>query len=176
MCNAAEKCKERMIHLSVGSNRITRSYMHILLTLFFRQKSEPAPSSNLLLISGLGYFNRPPCPMDEEEAGESMWRVKHWRTAAVHATILRIALAIVAILMLLFAIFTGFKLAKNSSRYVGDAGRAFCMGTLTMLFACLFLILGIPIIADLFLNLSEQLQGGAGSNKGNRADCIKNLV
>jgi hypothetical protein len=50
------------------------------------------------------------------------------------------------------------------------------MGTLTMLFACLFLILGIPIVADLFLNLSEQLQEEAGSNEGKKADCIKNLV
>lgn len=117
-----------------------------------------------------------PCPMDDEEARESMWKVKQLGTAAVHATIMRITLSIVAILMLLFAIFSGFKLAKHSSRYVADADWAFCMGTLTMLFACLFLILGIPIVADLFLNLSEQLQEEAGSNKGNKADCIKNLV
>lgn len=93
-------------------------------------------------------------------------KTNHRRAATVHAITLQISGSLVTMVMLLWAIRNGFKLATNSSRYKGVSDWAFHIGVVTMLLGSLFLILGIPILADLFLNLSEQLQEEAGFHKG----------
>ncbi|KAJ9189657.1 hypothetical protein P3X46_000922 [Hevea brasiliensis] len=118
--------------------------------------------------------------MDDEAAAAANAKARktnHRRAATVHAIILRITVSLVTMVMLLWSIHSGLKLAINSSRYTVYTDLAFHIGVLTMLLGFLFLILGIPILADLFLNLSEQLQEEeAGVHKAWEAKTISEVI
>ncbi|KAJ9132791.1 hypothetical protein P3X46_033625 [Hevea brasiliensis] len=85
--------------------------------------------------------------MDDEAASANtkVRKMNHRRAATVHTITLQITGSLVTMVMLLWAIRSGFKLAINSSRYTGCTDWAFHIGVLTMLLGFLFLILGIPI-------------------------------
>ncbi|XP_050231532.1 uncharacterized protein LOC126680455 isoform X2 [Mercurialis annua] len=104
--------------------------------------------------------------MDDEALEMKAWKTNHHRKAAsLHAITIRITMSLFTMVMLLWSIRSGFKLATDSSRYSGYSDWVFAIGVLTMLLGFLFLLLGIPILADLFLNMSDQLQEEDGIHK-----------
>lgn len=108
--------------------------------------------------------------MDDKAARTRVLKKNLGCSATVYAISLRIIGSLVAMVMLLWAVCSGFELARDSSRYTAFADWAFYIGIVTMIFGFLFLILGVPIVADLFLNLSKQLQEDAGIRKGINTD------
>ncbi|CAL1384862.1 unnamed protein product [Linum trigynum] len=106
---------------------------------------------------------------DDDEAAKGRPR----NNAFVLSTLFRITGSLVTMAVLLFAIRTGFELARGSSRrYATYADWAFHIGVLTMVLGILFLVVGLPILADLFMNLSEQMQKEAGIQKGTETQAI----
>ncbi|MCH87999.1 hypothetical protein A2U01_0008880 [Trifolium medium] len=76
---------------------------------------------------------------------------------SVRSTSLRIIGALIAVAMLLWTIRSGYQNA-NEPRHQLYGQWISHFGVLIMLFGFLLLAIGLPIIADLFLGLSEELQ------------------
>ncbi|GLT30661.1 hypothetical protein SLA2020_054520 [Shorea laevis] len=94
--------------------------------------------------------------MDDEISRVKAKKMK--RKKSMPALSLRMAGSLVTMMVLLWSIRCGFRLAMEPSRYTAYAARSFHIGVTTMFFGFLFLIVGLSILADLFLNISEQLQ------------------
>lgn len=75
---------------------------------------------------------------------------------ATYATIFKIAVSLIMILMLLWTIYIGFLFATIPARNTSYNSWVFFIGVVTMLFGSLLLILGLLILADLLLSLSNQ--------------------
>ncbi|XP_050231531.1 uncharacterized protein LOC126680455 isoform X1 [Mercurialis annua] len=115
--------------------------------------------------------------MDDEALEMKAWKTNHHRKAAsLHAITIRITMSLFTMVMLLWSIRSGFKLATDSSRYSGYSDWVFAIGVLTMLLGFLFLLLGIPILADLFLNMSDQLQEEDGIHKAWETKTVSKVI
>ncbi|KAK8658485.1 hypothetical protein V6N13_036691 [Hibiscus sabdariffa] len=71
--------------------------------------------------------------------------------------LLRITGSVVTMVLLLLTICCGFRLTMEPWRYRAIGARAFHVGVSTIIFGFLFLIVGLSILADMLLNISEQL-------------------
>ncbi|XP_050262521.1 uncharacterized protein LOC126706975 isoform X2 [Quercus robur] len=100
--------------------------------------------------------------MDDEVLRVEVKKMKTIRrdTAAVCAIALRITGSLINMVLLLWTIHSGIEIATETEAYMDYeySQWAFHVGVVTMFFGFLFLALGIPILADLFLKLTEQLQ------------------
>ncbi|KAJ9704262.1 hypothetical protein PVL29_002700 [Vitis rotundifolia] len=71
----------------------------------------------------------------------------------------RLAATVITMFMLLWAIFTGFRLVTEATRRDGRySGLAFSIGVVAIVFGFVYFIIGLAILADLVLNISEELQ------------------
>ncbi|OMO74393.1 hypothetical protein CCACVL1_16757 [Corchorus capsularis] len=61
-------------------------------------------------------------------------------------------------------------------RYTAVAARAFHIGVTTMVFGFFFLIVGLSILADLFLNISQQLPDLSGIHQGQEAKTVSKAI
>ncbi|WCJ40892.1 hypothetical protein M5689_021791 [Euphorbia peplus] len=104
-----------------------------------------------------------------DDAAEEMMRAKKinpHRSTTINGVIGRIFVSLLTMLLLIWAIRSGFQLATHpATTHVKHANWAFRVGVLTMLLGFMFLLLGIPILADLVLNLSHLLQEDAEIHK-----------
>lgn len=80
---------------------------------------------------------------------------------AMHATVCKIAVSLIMILMLLWTIYIGFLVATIPGRNTVYNSWIFSVGVVTVLFGSILLILGFPILADLLSSLSNQFQVNA---------------
>ncbi|XP_030942856.1 uncharacterized protein LOC115967843 isoform X4 [Quercus lobata] len=100
--------------------------------------------------------------MDNEVPRVEVKKMKTIRrdTAAVCAIALRITGSLINMVLLLWTIHSGIEIATETEAYMDYeySQWAFHVGVVTMFFGFLILALGIPILADLFLKLTEQLQ------------------
>ncbi|KAI5402365.1 hypothetical protein KIW84_050109 [Lathyrus oleraceus] len=76
---------------------------------------------------------------------------------SARSTSLRIIGALIAMMLLLWTIRSGYQTATEPRRQLYGQWISH-VGVLIMLFGFLLLAIGLPIIADLFLGLSEELQ------------------
>ncbi|XP_060667566.1 uncharacterized protein LOC107426573 isoform X1 [Ziziphus jujuba] len=95
----------------------------------------------------------------EDEAVKVVKKMAN-RDATLHATGLRIFTPVIAMVILLWIIYSGFEVATETQidSNANSSTWGFHVGVITLLFGCLFLALGIPILINLFIKLSEQLQ------------------
>lgn len=97
----------------------------------------------------------------EDEAAKVTKKMAH-RDATLRATALRLLAPIVAMVMLLWVVHSGFEVASETQRdtlaTAGSGSWGFHVGLVTLLFGFTFIALGIPILVNLFLKLSEQMQ------------------
>ncbi|GLT42858.1 hypothetical protein SLA2020_168380 [Shorea laevis] len=98
------------------------------------------------------------------------------RREAVPALSLRMTGSLVTMALLLWTIRCGFRLAIEPWRFTDYAVRSYHIGVTTMCFGFLFLIVGLTILADLFLNISEQLREPQGSPQGKEARTISKAI
>jgi len=103
--------------------------------------------------------------MDDEAASTEVRKMIRRRAAAVCAVALHVAGLLVIMAILLW----------TTDDEEGCSQWAFHVGVVTMFFGFLFLALGIPILADLFLKLSERLhqqeeQNGTHPGSNMKAD------
>ena len=98
--------------------------------------------------------------MEDEVARAEVKKMIRRDTAAVRAIALRIIGALITMVLLIWTICSGVEIATEAQRYIDYeySQWAFHVGVVTMFFGFLFLALGIPILAGLFLKLSEQMQ------------------
>ncbi|KAK9987940.1 hypothetical protein SO802_028179 [Lithocarpus litseifolius] len=100
--------------------------------------------------------------MDDEVLRVKVKKMKMNRrdTAAVCAIALHLTGSLITMVLLFRTICTGVEIATETEAYMDYeySQWAFHVGVVTMFFGFLFLALGIPILADLFLKLTEQLQ------------------
>ncbi|KAK8488060.1 hypothetical protein V6N13_062605 [Hibiscus sabdariffa] len=82
-------------------------------------------------------------------------RVKKMRRTT--PALLRITGSVVTMVLLLLTIFCGFQLTMEPCKYRAIGARAFHVGVSTIIFGFLFLIVRLSILADMLLNISEQL-------------------
>ncbi|KAM4089214.1 hypothetical protein ACB094_07G132700 [Castanea mollissima] len=99
--------------------------------------------------------------MDDEVLRVEVKKMKMNRrdTAAVCAIALRITGSLITMVLLLWTIRSGVEIATETEAYMDYkySQWAFHVGVVTMFFGFVFLALGIPILADLILKLTEQL-------------------
>lgn len=95
----------------------------------------------------------------EDEAAKVMKKMAN-RDATLRAMALRIFIPVIAMVMLLWIVHSGFNVATETQRdsSTNSSNWGFQVGVVTLLFGFLFLALGIPILVNLFIKLSEQLQ------------------
>lgn len=100
--------------------------------------------------------------MDDAAARTNARKMIGRGTTALLAVALHVAGFLVIMAVLLWTIRSGFEVAAGTQRYTDDeegcSQWAFHVGVVTIFFGFLFLALGIPILAYLFLKLSERLQ------------------
>lgn len=117
--------------------------------------------------------------MDDEAVSTKVRKMIRRGAAALRAVALHVAGFLVIMAILLWTIRSGFEAATETQRYTDDeegcSQWAFHVGVVTMFFGFLFLALGIPILADLFLKLSERLhqqeeQNGTHPGSNMKAD------
>ncbi|XVE93734.1 hypothetical protein REPUB_Repub01dG0219600 [Reevesia pubescens] len=113
--------------------------------------------------------------MEDEKFRTRMKKMKR-RYATVTPALLRITGSVVTMVLLLWTIYCGFQLTMEPWRYTAVAARAFHVGITTMVFGLLFLIVGLSILADLFLNISEQLPELSGMNQGQETKTISKAI
>ncbi|KAL4308735.1 hypothetical protein GQ457_01G045340 [Hibiscus cannabinus] len=82
-------------------------------------------------------------------------RVKKMKRAT--PALLRITGSVVTMVLLLLTIFCGFQLTMEPWKYRAIGARAFYVGVSTIILGFLFLIVGLSILADMLLNISQQL-------------------
>lgn len=98
--------------------------------------------------------------------GMQLTRIKLWKwkmfwnttTTSPRSISLRILGAIIAMAFLLWTIPYGYQATTEARRHPLHGQWISRIGVLIMLFCFLLLALGLPIIVDLFLRLSEELQ------------------
>ena len=78
--------------------------------------------------------------------------------ASAHSTSLRTIGALIAMALLLWTIHNGYQAATEPRRHPPHGQWVSRFGALVMLIGFLLLALGLPIISDLFLKLSDELQ------------------
>lgn len=97
----------------------------------------------------------------EDEAAKVMKKMAH-RDTTLRAMGLRLLAPVIAMVLLLWIIHSGFEVAIETQRDIAttadSSNWSFHFGVITLLFGFLFLALGIPILVNLFLKLSQQLQ------------------
>ncbi|KAL4615941.1 hypothetical protein ACB092_07G163200 [Castanea dentata] len=100
--------------------------------------------------------------MDDEVLRVEVKKMKMNRrdTAAVCAIALRITGSLITMVLLLWTIRSGIEIATETEAFMDYeySQWAFHVGVVTMFFGFVFLALGIPILADLILKLTEQLE------------------
>lgn len=109
--------------------------------------------------------------MDNEGAKGIGKKMYHRDPTSMIGAWLRI---LVLVLIFLWTMRSGFELATEPRKFAAFAAWSFQIGTsmafhigvVTMLFGFLALILGLPILADLGLNLLDQLQDDSVVSKG----------
>ena len=115
--------------------------------------------------------------MDDEVPRAEVKKMKTIRrdTAAVCAIALRITGSLITMVLLLWTIHSGIEIATETEAYMDYeySKWAFHVGVVTMFFGFLFLALGIPILADLFLKLTEQLQQQEEENGTHQGSNLK---
>ncbi|KAK9287298.1 hypothetical protein L1049_015711 [Liquidambar formosana] len=77
---------------------------------------------------------------------------------ATHEVIARISAAVICLLMLLWAIYTGFRLATVPRRDSNYSQLAFSIGIVTIAFGSVYFVIGIAIVKELAQDLSGRLQ------------------
>ncbi|GAV73362.1 hypothetical protein CFOL_v3_16848 [Cephalotus follicularis] len=82
--------------------------------------------------------------------------------ATIRTILLRITGTIITMVILLCSIHSGFKMAAEARKNTNYVSWAFHLGVATMFFGSLLMILGLPILADLFLNLTDQMHEETG--------------
>ncbi|TXG64659.1 hypothetical protein EZV62_011653 [Acer yangbiense] len=106
--------------------------------------------------------------MDDEAAKALARKMNHREYASTLAILLRILLPV---FIFLWIMHSGFELATEPRKFAAFAAwtcqigtsLAFHIGVVTMLFGFLALILGLPLLADLCLNLLDQVQVDTGT-------------
>lgn len=76
----------------------------------------------------------------------------------LHTISVFISLYLISMLILLLIVHCGFKVATEAGDEDINSSWSFHVGVVTMLFGLVFVALGIPILVNLFLSLSEQIQ------------------
>ena len=116
--------------------------------------------------------------MEDEVAGAEVKKMIRRDTAAVRAIALRIIGSLITTVLLLWTICSGVEIATKTRRYIDYeySQWAFHVGVVTMFFGFLFLALGIPILAGLFLKLSEQMQQQEEENGAHQGRNLKTHI
>lgn len=84
----------------------------------------------------------------------------------------RLAATVITMFMLLWAIFTGFRLVTEPTRRDGRySGLAFSIGVVAIVFGFVYFIIGLAILADLVLNISDELQKNERKESNIHIDC-----
>lgn len=98
--------------------------------------------------------------MDDEEAMVKTRKMTRRDTATVRPIALRITGSLITMVLLLWTIHSGYEIATETQRHTDleYSQWAFHVGVVTMFFGFSFLALGISVLLDLFLKLSQQLQ------------------
>ncbi|KAB2051211.1 hypothetical protein ERO13_A12G041000v2 [Gossypium hirsutum] len=106
-----------------------------------------------------------PAEMDDDKFKRRMKKMKR-RYSNPTPAVLRITGSVVTMVLLLLTICCGFQLTIEPGRYRAIGARAFHVGISTIIFGFLFLIVGLSILADMLLNISEQLPELSGVHQG----------
>ncbi|XP_024017986.1 uncharacterized protein LOC21387981 isoform X1 [Morus notabilis] len=92
----------------------------------------------------------------DDEAAVKVKKVTN--TIIFQATPIRVSVSLLAIFLLMWIIRTGFGVVTEAEMETRSSNWGFHFGVVTLLFGILFVALGLPILTNLFLKLSEQLQ------------------
>ena len=115
--------------------------------------------------------------MDDEVPRVEVKKMKTIRrdTAAVCAIALRITGSLITMVLLLWTIHSGIEIATETEAYMDYeySQWAFHVGVVTMFFGFLFLALGIPILADMHLELAGKLQQQEEENGTHQGSNLK---
>lgn len=112
-----------------------------------------------------------PAEMDDDKFKRRMKKMKR-RYSNPTPAVLRITGSVVTMVLLLLTICCGFQLTIEPGRYRAIGARAFHVGISTIIFGFLFLIVGLSILADMLLNISEQLPELSGVHQGRLTFCF----
>ncbi|XWS54999.1 hypothetical protein CRYUN_Cryun10bG0137200 [Craigia yunnanensis] len=113
--------------------------------------------------------------MDDNKLRTRMKKTKRKYATATPA-FLRITGSVVTMVLLFWTISCGFHLTMEPWRYTAVAARAFHVGVTTMVFGFFFLIVGLSILADLVLNISEQLPELSVMHQGQETKTISKAI
>ncbi|XP_039056132.1 uncharacterized protein LOC120198960 isoform X2 [Hibiscus syriacus] len=102
--------------------------------------------------------------MKDDKFRPRMKKMKR-RYGAATPALFRITGSVVTMVLLLLTICCGFRLTMEPWRYLAIGAQAFHLGVTTIIFGFLFLIFGISILADMLLNISEQLPEISGKQE-----------
>ncbi|XP_038995403.1 uncharacterized protein LOC120119667 isoform X2 [Hibiscus syriacus] len=102
--------------------------------------------------------------MEDDKFRPRMKKMKR-RYGIVTPALFRITGSVVTMVLLLLTICCGFRLMMEPWRYHAVGARAFHVGVTTIIFGFLFLIVGLSILADMLLNISEQLPDISGQQE-----------
>lgn len=84
----------------------------------------------------------------------------------------RLAATVITMFMLLWAIFTGFRLVTEPTRRDGRySGLAFSIGVVAIVFGFVYFIIGLAILAELVLNILDELQKNERKESNIYIDC-----
>ncbi|XP_010647593.1 uncharacterized protein LOC104878690 [Vitis vinifera] len=84
----------------------------------------------------------------------------------------RLAATVITMFMLLWAIFTGFRLVTEPTRRDGRySGLAFSIGVVAIVFGFVYFIIGLAILAELVLNILDELQKNERKESNIHIDC-----
>ncbi|KAJ7978530.1 putative Transmembrane protein [Quillaja saponaria] len=85
-------------------------------------------------------------------------KVKNIHTdTAIFVITLRIIGALIAVTLLVWTIYSGYKVVTEPQKHPAYTPWAASVGVTIMLFGFLIMAVGLPIVADLFLKLSEEI-------------------
>ncbi|KAL4385655.1 hypothetical protein GQ457_15G013230 [Hibiscus cannabinus] len=104
--------------------------------------------------------------MEDDRFRTRMMKKMKRRYGTATPALLRITGSVVTMVLLLLTICCGFRLTMEPWRYRAIGARAFHVGVSTIIFGFLFLIVGLSILADMLLNISEQLPELSGMHQG----------
>ncbi|EOX97855.1 Uncharacterized protein TCM_006778 [Theobroma cacao] len=113
--------------------------------------------------------------MDDDKVRTRMKKMKRRYVTATPA-LLRAIGFLVTMALLLWTICWGFQLTMEPWRYTAVAARAFHVGVTTMVFGFLFLVLGLSILAGMFMDISEQLPKLSGIHQGQETRTISKAI
>lgn len=92
----------------------------------------------------------------DDEAAVKVKKVTN--TIIFQETPTRVSVSLLAIFLFMWIIRTGFGVVTEAEMENRSSNWGFHFGVVTLLFGVLFVALGLPILTNLFLKLSEQLQ------------------